>query len=340
MKDKPLLRFTDSGIYCEKGNFYIDPWKPVDRAVITHAHSDHARWGSRHYLAHSLSRRILQHRLGADISLEVLDYGQAIYIQGVSVSLHPAGHIPGSAQVRVSHQGDTWVVSGDYKIEDDGFIAPFEAIRCNAFVTESTFGLPVYQWASQQIVFDQLNAWWKKNSAAGITSLVFAYALGKAQRLINGLDTSIGPIYTHGAVGNVNEALADDGFNIQPTTTVTPDTPKEAWQGGLVVAPPSAQGTPWMRKFKPYETAMASGWMMLRGTRRRRNTDRGFTLSDHADWNGLLAAIDATGAESVYVTHGYTDTFARYLREVKGLDAQPVRTSFVGESLTETEEET
>lgn len=325
---EPLLQFTDKGIYCQKGGFYIDPWKPVDRAVITHGHSDHARWGMKHYLSHPTTAAIMKHRLG-DVSVETLAFNQTQWINGVCLSLHPAGHIPGSAQVRVAYKGEVWVVSGDYKTTPDPLAEDFEPIACQHFITESTFGLPVFRWPDQSTMAQSINAWWRKNASEGRSSVLFAYALGKAQRLLSMIDASIGPIYTHGAVENTNKVLRDLGLLI-PSTAKVEQQAKACFKGAIVIAPPSAQGSAWMKRFVEPQTAFASGWMMMRGTRRRRNADRGFVLSDHADWDGLIGAVKQTGAEHIYVTHGYADTFARYLSD-EGWNAQPIRTQYVGE---------
>ncbi|MGB3619358.1 MAG: ligase-associated DNA damage response exonuclease [Catalinimonas sp.] len=325
-----LLRFTDKGIYCAEGDFYVDPWCPVARAVLTHAHADHARPGSRAYLATPYAQSVLRLRLGEDIHLDTMPYGAARTIGGVRVSFHPAGHIRGSAQVRVEHKGEVWVASGDYKTDPDGQVEPFEPVQCHAFITESTFGLPIYRWTPQAELQRDLNEWWRNNAARGLTTCVFGYSLGKAQRLLGLVDPSIGPIYVHGAVHNVNEALRADGMVLPDCTRVTGDMKKGAFEGALVVAPPSALNTPWMRRFSPYVTGYASGWMALRGARRRRAADRGFILSDHADWDGLWSAVRATGAERVFVTHGYKAVFARWLRE-QGLDAHDADTQYEGE---------
>jgi putative mRNA 3-end processing factor len=327
-----LIQFTDSGIYCKQGDFFIDPWKPVTKALITHAHADHSRPNHKNYLAHHLSGPIMKQRLGEDIKLETVNYSQEIAMNGVKVSFHPAGHIPGSAQIRMEYKGQICVVSGDYKIEDDGLSDAFEPIKCHEFVTESTFGLPIYRWEAQEAVFQEMNNWWKLNQSAGKTSVIFAYALGKAQRILTNIDTSIGKIYTHGAVENVNELFRNTGLDLPFTQRVTKDTTKKETEGCLVIATPASIGTPWMKKFQPYSTGIASGWMMMRGTRRRKAADRGFVLSDHADWNGLLQAVEATGAEKVYATHGYSDVFSKYLQE-KGIDATRVESLFEGESL-------
>ncbi len=326
-----MLKFTDRGIYCVPGDFYVDPWKPVDRAVITHAHSDHARWGMKRYLTHHHSIPVMRHRLGEDIQVQGMEFGESQNINGVRVSLHPAGHIIGSAQVRMEHRGEVWVASGDYKVAPDGFSEEFEPVACHHFITESTFGLPVYKWKPQEEVIKEINDWWRSNAEKGVTSVLVAYALGKAQRVINNVDHSIGRIFTHGAVENTNVVLRSAGLEVLPTTLVEKETSKEEVKGSLVIATPSALGTSWMNRFKPFQTAMASGWMMLRGPRRRRNVDRGFVLSDHADWSELNTAIKATGAENIYVTHGYSTIYSKYLRE-QGYNASVVETEYEGET--------
>ncbi|WP_136442671.1 ligase-associated DNA damage response exonuclease [Pacificoceanicola onchidii] len=325
----PLLTFTDRGIYCPRGDFYIDPWRPVDRAVITHGHSDHARPGHRAYLATHQALPVMRHRLG-EITAQGLDYGETLDIGGVTVSLHPAGHIPGSAQVRVEHRGEVWVVSGDYKTTPDGLCEDFEPVQCQHFVTECTFGLPVFKWKPQAEVAGELNAWWAEQAAQGGFAMLGAYSLGKAQRLLHMLDPGIGPILTHGAVEATNEILRGQGYDLPMTEQVTPDMDVKSRTGALIIAPPSALGSQWARRFKGASTGFASGWMRLRGVRRRRSTDRGFVVSDHADWDGLLEAIKSTMAENIYPTHGYTDIFARYLNEI-GYTARVVPTEFGGD---------
>ena len=334
---KPLLEFNDRGIYCAAGDFYIDPWRPVKNAVITHAHSDHARWGSQKYLAHTLSREVLKYRLG-NINLETIDFNQPVNLNGVQISLHPAGHIIGSAQVRVEFKGEVWVVSGDYKVEDDGISEPFEPVKCHSFISECTFGMPVYKWRPQQEIFDGMNNWWRQNVEEGKTTVLVGYSLGKAQRILQGLDLSIGNVYTHGVIENTNEALRRNGVKLKPTQKVTADSNREEMRKGLIICPPSSVGTPWMRKFYPYSFGYCSGWMALRGAKRRRAADRGFVLSDHADWEGLIGAIKATECETVYLTHGYTASFSRYLTEI-GYDAHEAHTIYGGDEVNEADED-
>ena len=324
-------------MYCEAGDFYIDPWRPVPFAVITHGHADHARYGNGHYLCHEHTGPILKARLGKDISVATLPFGESLNRNGVRISLHPAGHIPGSAQVRVEYKGEIWVAAGDYKTEDDGFCAAFEPVSCHCFITESTFGLPVYRWQPQKQVMQEVAAWWEGNAKAGIASVLIAYSLGKAQRIINQLQNGPGPIFTHGAVENMNEVLRASGYVLPHTTQVSAAHKKADFRQSLIIAPPAAADSAWMRKMQPYSTGMASGWMGLRGARRRRAADRGFVLSDHADWDGLNAAVDATGAERVIVTHGYQAAFARWLNE-RGIEAHDEKTLFEGDDAQEGKE--
>ena len=324
-----LIIARPEGLYCPPGDFYMDPWRPVERAVITHAHSDHARWGSAHYLAQHDSAPILRRRLGEDITLQTLAYGEVIEHHGVKLSLHPAGHVLGSAQVRLEHGGRVWVASGDYKLENDGTCAPFEPVRCDTFITESTFGLPIYRWPTQESLFAEINAWWRANAQAGRASVLYAYALGKAQRLLHGVDASIGPIVAHGAVEPINAIYRAAGVALPPTHYASDAALDKALLArALVIAPPSAGRSSWLRRFGPNPSdAFASGWMLLRGTRRRRGVDRGFVVSDHADWPGLQSAILATGAERIFVTHGSVAVMVRWLGE-QGLQAQGFSTEY------------
>ena len=319
----PLLKVTARGLYCAVGDFHVDPWMAVDFAVTTHAHSDHARSGSAHYLAAESGRGVLQERLGAGARIETLPYGGSVVRNGVKISLHPAGHILGSAQVRVEYRGEVWVVSGDYKTQADRTCAAFEPVRCHTFITESTFGLPIYRWAPQAEIFDGINAWWRGNQAAERTSVVFAYSLGKAQRVLAGVDATIGPIFVHVAVAKLLPHYAAAGVALPEVQAV--DSPEAKSGRGLVIAPSSVDGTPWLRSFAETSKAFASGWMMVRGARRRQALDRGFVLSDHADWDGLIGSIRATGAERVLVTHGSTEVMVRWLRE-NGWEAEALTT--------------
>ena len=332
-----LLQVTAQGLFCERGNFYIDPWSGVDRALITHAHSDHARWGSKSYLTAASGSALLRARLPPDAPIEAVEYAETRNIDGVTVSFHPAGHVLGSSQIRLESRGEVWVVSGDYKTTSDRTCTPFETVRCHTFITESTFGLPIYRWIPQEQIFDKINSWWRENQSAGRASILFAYSLGKAQRLIAGVDPAIGPIFCHGAVQKLNDIYRESGVPLPHTEAVGEVARSYDWKRALIVAPPSCNGTPWMRKFGDVSTAFASGWMRLRGARRRESLDRGFVLSDHADWPGLLSAIDATGAEQVLVTHGYRAPLVRWLAE-HGREAYALETQYEGEAIQDVAE--
>jgi putative mRNA 3-end processing factor len=323
MGDMVVVR--KEGLYCVPGGFYIDPWRPVERAVITHAHGDHARYGHGKYLTAASGEHVLRSRLG-EIKVDGLEYGETVVHNGVTISLHPAGHVLGSAQVRMEYGGEVWVASGDYKIEPDKTCAPFEPVRCDTFITESTFGLPIYRWEPEQSIFDDINRWWRKNVEEGRTSVIFGYSFGKAQRILSGLDPSIGPIVCHGAVEPLNRVYREGGIMLPPTVMVS-DVDKAALRQSIVVAPPSASGSAWMKRFGDYSDAFASGWMQLRGARRRRGVDRGFVLSDHADWPGLMSAIAATGAQRIIVTHGSIPVMVKWLCQ-QGLDAAGFDTEY------------
>jgi putative mRNA 3-end processing factor len=335
-----LLEFTSKGICCPIAGVYIDPWIPVDRAIITHTHSDHAHPGSHHYLIHKDSVPVLKLRLGENVSYQAMEYGEKIIINGVRFSLHPAGHIIGSAQVRVEHKGEVWVVSGDYKLHDDHFCAPFSPQRCNSFITESTFGLPIYRWPAPDQVFNEIVAWWQQNQLEGKCSVIAGYALGKMQRIIRNVLSvqALQPeskVFAHGAVFNINERLREAGFSL-PFIPYAGAADKKAVRNALILAPPLATRSSWLKRFEPYSLGFCSGWMAIRGAKNRRAVDRGFVLSDHADWNDLNSTVSETGAEKVFVTHGYTDVFSKWLNE-KGVAAEEVKTMYGDEREEQTE---
>ncbi len=333
MPDRPphLLEVTDSGLYCAAGDFYVDPWRRVERAVITHAHADHARSGCGRYLCAAPGKTVLRTRMGGNATIDAVRYGESVTIGGARVSLHPAGHVLGSAQVRVEHRGETWVVTGDYKLQADPTCQGFEPVPCDVFVTESTFGLPVYRWPDPASIAAEINTWWRTNRDAGRTSVILAYALGKAQRLAALVDPDIGPIVAHGAVMKLVEAYRASGVKLPPIDRVPPRARRVGNGRALVIAPPSVLGGSWLKLFGESSIAVASGWMTVRGIRRRRGVEKGFVVSDHADFPGLLAAVEASRASRVLVTHGFADVLARFLRE-RGLEAAPLATRFTGEA--------
>lgn len=325
MRKPDLLQFTEKGIYCAAADVYIDPWRKVDRALITHAHSDHARSGSLNYLAHHDSAIPLKVRLGKHLPLQTVAYGEVVHINGVNFSFHPAGHVIGSSQIRVEYQGEVWVFTGDYKLEDDGFSSPFESVKCHTFITESTFGLPIYQWQTNQEIQSEINAWWKSNAAQGKCSIMLTYSLGKAQRLLKMLDQGIGPVYEHAVISTMHSALRDGGHDLPGSKVFSEhDLPKDL-NRSFVLIPPNVSGASWMKKLEPFSLGIASGWMAVKSGRNRMTADRGFVLSDHADWPGLNKAVEASGAERILVTHGFSETYAHWLRE-QGYQASSAET--------------
>ena len=331
MTNKGLLVHTALGLYCPKADVYLDPWKPVKKAILSHGHADHARWGSSSYLCTPTAAPVIKYRLG-DINLETLPFGEEKLINGVSFSFHPAGHILGSAQIKVSYKGEMVVFSGDYKTANDGFSEAFEPVKCHTFITESTFGLPVYHWQDQKWVFNEMEEWCKNNRNNGQLSILYGYSLGKAQRILQGLPESVGPIFTHSTIEAVLNVMRNQGVSLKNTIPVNEHLTRAELLSGVIIALPAVQNSNWLKKFEPIRNGVVSGWMALRGARRRRNADKGFVLSDHADWEGLNEAICLTGAENVFVTHGYTDILSKWLID-KGLNAHPLETNFEGDEV-------
>lgn len=330
-----IIRFTKKGIYCIPGKFYLDPWYPVDYAVISHAHADHARWGMKHYLCHDDSKAILKHRIGKDISIESLPYDKAININGVSVSFYPAGHIIGSAQIRLEYNGYVVVFSGDYKVKDDELTTPFEPVKCNEFITESTFGLPIYNWEQESVLKSRLHHWVHNNQSKNRTSVFIGYSLGKAQRLMKLLE-GVANVYVHSAIHKTNEAIKSSGIVLPKTELWTVSTKKQDLQNNILIVPPALLGSNMIKRVPNMVTAICSGWMQIRGNRRWQSVDAGFPVSDHADWNGLLSAVKATEAEKVYVTHGSQATFSKYLNEI-GIYSEEVKTEYGDETVEKSE---
>lgn len=329
-----ILNFTDKGIYCIPGKFYIDPWKPVDYALITHGHADHARWGMTKYLCHHLTVPILHIRIGKDIQVQGIGYNEPININGVKVSFHPAGHIIGSAQIRMEYKGKVVVVSGDYKLQNDGLSTVFEPVKCHEFVTESTFGLPIYKWASTEKLNESMQNWVLQNQEIGKTSVFVGYSLGKAQRILNAVN-GIAPIYTHYSIAKLNQAYESAGIQLPNYETLDFRESVQHVNKGIVIVPPSLVDTAILKKIPNMVYAICSGWMQVRGARRWRSADAGFAVSDHADWDDLLKAVKETNAEKVYVTHGQTAVFAKYLNE-NGIEAVELHTAFGNEDDDET----
>lgn len=330
----------------------IDPWRPAPLAIITHAHADHAYRGSERYLCAAPGAGVLRTRMGKDAVIDSVPYGTPTTVEdasgAVEVTFFPAGHVLGSAQVRLrvlrsdaAADERTWVVTGDcnFSTRDEDpnpTCARFQPVASDVLLIESTFGLPIYRWPDPRDEFARLNEWWRANAANGRTSIVMAYGLGKAQRVLAGLDPSIGPIGVHGAVEKLIPDYVEQGIELPEVVHTTQKARKGLRGVGLIIAPPGILGSPWLRSFGSTRTSMASGFMVVRGRRRWRSFDHGCVISDHADWPGLLGAVEASGAKSVGVTHGASEPLARYLAETRGLDTFVVPTRYRGEAEEET----
>ena len=323
-----MIERTESGLYCRAADAWVDPWKPVPRALITHAHADHARPGCGEYWAVHTSEGVLRQRLGQGINLHPVFYGSEFWLGQCKVSFHSAGHVLGSAQIRLESDGHVWVVSGDYKRDHDPSCESFETVPCDVLITEATFGMPIYRWSSGAEVASLIRDWWQGDRSR--PTLLFCYAFGKAQRLLAELK-AIGveeEVLLHGAVETVTRHYRDAQVPMTPSRPVSDYPRKDPLNGRLILAPPSAHRSSWMRRFKSPQTGFASGWMAVRGARQRRGYERGFVLSDHADWPGLIRTVRESGAKKVYVTHGQSDVLSRYLRECEGIAAEPLETLF------------
>ena len=335
MGERSFVRLTDRGIYCVPGRFYVDPWKAVDLAVISHGHGDHAKWGMGKYLCHAFTKPILKLRIGEGIEVQTVEYGEEIDINGVKVSLHPAGHIVGSAQIRMEYKGYVIVFSGDYKVDDDGLSTPFELVRCHEFITESTFGLPIYNWLKPQEYSELMQSWVQQNRDHGKTSVFIGYSLGKAQRIIKSIEGS-GRIFVHSSIAKLNEGMKSVGIVLPEYETLNFQEGVKHTDGAIVIVPPALFDSAMLKKIPNSATAFCSGWMQVRGSRRWRSADAGFAVSDHADWKGLIDTVKATGAEKVYVTHGQTAVLSKYLNEI-GIHAVELKTIYEDNDPTDNE---
>lgn len=325
-----MLVHTPSGLYCPAGGFHIDPSGNADQAIVTHAHGDHARPGNRHYWTATPGLELVRQRLPR-AAVEALDHGERRRFGTVTVSLHPAGHILGSAQVRIeADDGTVWVVSGDYKRGPDPTCAPFEPLSCDVFVTEATFASPIYRWPDIEQVTGEILDWWRANQAAGRTSVLYCYALGKCQRILAQLrDRAPGPVLLHENAVGLTAIYERAGCALAPSTPLSRSARRAPAPESLVLAPPGVAGGRWMRRLRNPATAFASGWLMTRRGRASRGHEAGFVISDHADWPALLATARATGASTVLVMHGETSRLCHALG-AEGIDARPARTALAG----------
>ena len=307
-----LIQNTPKGLYCTVADVYIDPQKPVSRALITHGHSDHAISGHRYYLCTRLTAAVIKLRLGSFIQTQVVEFGEKITINNVHFSFHPAGHIPGSAQIRVEYKGEVWVITGDYKTEPDRVSGNYELLKCNTLITETTFALPIYQWQPQAFTMREILNWYAYNLAMGKSSVLLAYALGKSQRIIQNIPEEIS-IYTHTTVEDTNKVLRESGLQLRKTIQINSRVAKKDIQRGITIAPSSILNTPLMRALESPTLGYASGWMALNRFRKQQTAEAGFVLSDHVDWNELNQVVNDCNAENIWLMHGYTKEYQRFL---------------------------
>jgi putative mRNA 3-end processing factor len=335
MRPEDLLVPTQAGLCCPAGGFYIDPVRPVDKAVITHGHSDHARPGHGAVLATRETLDLMRLRCGAGFAgtTQAVGYGETIGINGVSLTLHPAGHVLGSAQVCVAHNGLRIVASGDYKDAVDPTCTPFELVRCDVFITEATFGLPVFRHG------DPMAETRKLLSSVALfperAHLVGVYSLGKAQRM-TALIRQAGyaaPIYLHGALESLTRYYVSRGLALGELRLAR-EARKAELAGAIALCPPSAVKELWSRRFPDPVASFASGWMRVRARARQRQIELPLVISDHADWDGLTATITATGAREIWVTHGEEDALVHWCK-TQGLAARPLRIVGYGEEEAE-----
>ncbi len=322
MKNSDLLRPDAGGLYCEAGDFWIDPLKPVGRAIVTHAHADHARSGSGDYHTATENLPILSARIGEGAPHHGHEWEKPFELGATRVTLFPAGHIFGSSWVRIESDGDTWGVSGDFKRAPDPTCRSFQPAPVDVWLTECTFGLPVYRWPQPEQVIDEIHAWWQDCRRDNRPAVLFCYALGKAQRVLAELaGRTDQPVWLHGAMRPLVDAYRQAGVEMLPTRMVSDAEKGEKFGGQLVLAPPSAAGSTWMRRFPRHASGFVSGWMRIRGNRRRRGYDRGFVMSDHADWPALVDTVADMGAARVVTIHGNGEALAGYLHS-QGLQAE------------------
>ena len=309
-----MLTLTRNGIYCKKGNFYIDPIRPIKNAIITHGHADHARWGMEKYYATPATCAIMKIRLGKDITCHELNFHDEIKLGKVKIKLIPAGHILGSAQVVIEDESKKAIITGDFKTDPDATVESFETEPCDLLVMETTFALPIYNWIESKEIFSSIHEFWQTNQKKGYHTVLYAYSLGKAQRILNSLNQEQGPIAIHSAIEKMNQIYVNKK-RLERNFPVFTNAELDNWnKPGLSIAPPATIDSKWIKKCKKYKEAYISGWMTSKGQARRRNM-RGFPLSDHADWKGLNYAVKKFNPSEVWTMHGSTDIFAKHLND-------------------------
>ena len=316
-----LISQKSQGLYCESANIWIDPYKPVEKAIITHAHSDHFTNGCREYICSIETGLLLKKRFGNNINLKTVEYDKKFLINGINFSLHPSGHILGSSQIKIMTDSETWLITSDFKRQKDKTCKSYERLKTDFLICESTFGLPIFNWESTNKIIDKITKW--VNQSEDSTSILFCYSLGKAQRLLSELNSqNFKNIYVHKSINNINTIYKNLGIELEEAKIFDNNLEINNLKDCLLLLPPSLNNQNFLKKFKRFQTGFASGWMSIRALKKRSGFDKGFTISDHADWNGLIKTIKESEAKRVFLNHGDGESLANFLRDKEGLDIQ------------------
>ena len=314
-----LISQKSQGLYCESANIWIDPYKSVEKAIITHAHSDHFTNGCREYICSIETGLLLKKRFGNNINLKTVEYDKKFLINGINFSLHPSGHILGSSQIKIMTDSETWLITSDFKRQKDKTCKSYERLKTDFLICESTFGLPIFNWESTNKIIDKITKW--VNQSEDSTSILFCYSLGKAQRLLSELNRqNFKNIYVHKSINNINTIYKNLGIELEEAKIFDNNLEINNLKDCLLLLPPSLNNQNFLKKFKRFQTGFASGWMSIRALKKRSGFDKGFTISDHADWNGLIKTIKESEAKRVFLNHGDGESLANFLRDKEGLD--------------------
>ena len=316
-----LILQKSQGLYCEPANVWIDPYKPVEKAIITHAHSDHFTNGCREYICSIETGLLLRKRFGNNINLKTFDYDKNFFINGINFSLHPSGHILGSSQIKINAGSEVWLITGDLKRQKDKTCRSYKKLKTDFLICESTFALPIFNWESTQKIIDNITKWVFQNEDS--TSILFCYSLGKAQRLLSELITqNLKNIYVHKSINNMNIIYKKLGIELEEAKLFNNDIEINNIKNSLLLLPPSLNNRNFLKKFNRVQTGFASGWMSIRALKKRSGYDKGFTISDHADWKGLIKTIRESEAKRVFLNHGEGEYLANFLRDKEDLNIQ------------------
>ena len=315
-----LIKYTSSGLYCELADLWIDPNKPVKRAIITHAHMDHFTFGCEEYISTYETAIILKERIGKGINIKTYDFCEDFKINGINFSLHPSGHILGSSQIKLTLADEKWLITGDFKRQRDETCKEYEKVKTDFIISESTFGLPIFKWDEPQNTATDITKW--VNSSQEKTSILFCYSLGKAQRLLNEISKTNfkNKIYTHSTIHKMNNCYKKLGVEVIDTRKFDQKKNNEDLKGSLILLPPSLNKNSFIKNFKEIQTGFASGWMSIRARRKRSGYDKGFAISDHADWEAILNTIKESKAKNVFFHHGDSEALNRYLNADKSIN--------------------